>query len=190
MPMFPPSPPLPPARIAEFTPMTRPVASMSGPPELPGLIAASVWITSSIAKPLGASMRRCRADTTPVVSVRSRPNGLPIATVGSPTSTSRLLPRASGRSPSPSGSTLSTARSLETSWPRTRAVTVRSSENRTLTRSAFWMTWAFVRMLPSRSSTKPVPVDSPRWSGATSKIVGCCWTTCARMNTTPGPSRL
>ena len=31
--------------IAVFTPMSRPALSKSGPPELPGLIAASVWIT-------------------------------------------------------------------------------------------------------------------------------------------------
>ena len=38
-------PTLPGARaIAELTPITRPAASTSGPPELPGLIAASVWI--------------------------------------------------------------------------------------------------------------------------------------------------
>ena len=30
--------------IAELTPMTLPFMSSSGPPELPGLIAASVWI--------------------------------------------------------------------------------------------------------------------------------------------------
>ena len=40
--------------ICEFTPITRPAESSSGPPELPGLSAASVWITLSIEKPLGA----------------------------------------------------------------------------------------------------------------------------------------
>ena len=38
--------PLPPVAICELMPITRPAASSSGPPELPGLIAASVWITS------------------------------------------------------------------------------------------------------------------------------------------------
>jgi len=42
-----------------------------GPPELPGLIAASVWMTLSILKPFGARISRCSAETTPVVSVRS-----------------------------------------------------------------------------------------------------------------------
>ena len=30
--------------IAELTPITRPCSLTSGPPELPGLMAASVWI--------------------------------------------------------------------------------------------------------------------------------------------------
>ena len=33
--------------IAELTPTTRPSRSKSGPPELPRLIAASVWMKSS-----------------------------------------------------------------------------------------------------------------------------------------------
>ena len=40
--------PLPPVAIWVFTPTTRPRESSSGPPELPGLMAASVWMTSSI----------------------------------------------------------------------------------------------------------------------------------------------
>ena len=81
--------PLPPVSICELMPITWPCALSSGPPELPGLIGASVWMTLSIVKPLGAVIERCSAETTPVVSVRSRPNGLPIASVGSPTWTPR-----------------------------------------------------------------------------------------------------
>jgi hypothetical protein len=36
---------------AVLTPITRPSHATSGPPELPGLSAASVWITSSISRP-------------------------------------------------------------------------------------------------------------------------------------------
>ena len=43
-----PSPPPPVDRICELIPITRPRASTSGPPELPRLIAASVWIASLI----------------------------------------------------------------------------------------------------------------------------------------------
>jgi len=49
------------------------------------LIAASVWMTLSIVNPFGALISRCSAETIPVVTVRSSPNGLPIATTGSPT---------------------------------------------------------------------------------------------------------
>jgi hypothetical protein len=43
-----PSPSLPPLRVTidEFTPITSPCAFTSGPPELPGLMDASVWIMS------------------------------------------------------------------------------------------------------------------------------------------------
>ena len=79
--------PWPPSPVAiwELIPITRPAASSSGPPELPGLIGASVWMTLSMLKPLGPWIWRWSADTIPLVSVRSSPNGLPIASVGSPT---------------------------------------------------------------------------------------------------------
>ena len=82
-----PTPTLPPPeeRIWELMPITRPRASSSGPPELPRLIAASVWIASLIEKSVSASIVRFLADTTPTESEFSSPNGLPIAATGSPT---------------------------------------------------------------------------------------------------------
>ena len=77
-----PTPTLPstvPPWICDVTPMTRPVASSSGPPELPWLIAVSVWIAFGIVMPSGAWMSRPTALTMPAVIVRSSPNGLPIA---------------------------------------------------------------------------------------------------------------
>jgi hypothetical protein len=62
-----------------FTPITRPRASTKGPPELPGLSAASVWITWSISRPLRERIVRPRALTTPLVTVVSKPSGLPMA---------------------------------------------------------------------------------------------------------------
>ena len=59
--------------------MTWPSALISAPPELPGLIAASVWMAPEIVAPSGAWRSRCRAETIPVVRVWSRPKGLPIA---------------------------------------------------------------------------------------------------------------
>jgi len=51
--------------IWALTPMTRPLASSSGPPELPGLIAASVWRRCPIGKLFGAVIERPSAETTP-----------------------------------------------------------------------------------------------------------------------------
>ena len=70
--------------ICEFTPITWPSASSSGPPELPGLIAASVWRTPEIGKPLGDWISRSSAEMMPVVTVPERPNGLPMAIASSP----------------------------------------------------------------------------------------------------------
>ena len=54
----------------------------SGPPELPRLIAASVWMKSSYGP---WRISRPRAETMPAVTVPPRPNGLPIASTQSPT---------------------------------------------------------------------------------------------------------
>ena len=43
--------------MAVFTPTTAPVLVTSGPPELPGLSAASVWITCSIKRPVARAQR-------------------------------------------------------------------------------------------------------------------------------------
>ena len=76
-------------------PITSPSASSSGPPELPGLIAASVWIAPSIGKSVSDSIERSVAETTPTESDCSSPNGLPIAATGSPTCDVALGCRAS-----------------------------------------------------------------------------------------------
>ena len=88
-------PPL--VRIWELTPITRPWSSSSGPPELPGLIAASVCTAPEIEKPFGAWIVRPSADTMPLVTVPSSPNGLPIAIAGSPGWRSSEAPSSSGR---------------------------------------------------------------------------------------------
>ena len=54
--------PLESVATAVLMPTTAPLASTSGPPELPGLIAASVWIRFEIRLPLSTRDRRgpCR----------------------------------------------------------------------------------------------------------------------------------
>ena len=85
-----PTPSLPPevVLICWLIPITLPSASSSGPPELPGLIEASVWIAPSIWNSVSDSIDRSVAETTPTESDCCSPNGLPIAATGSPTSTS------------------------------------------------------------------------------------------------------
>jgi hypothetical protein len=63
-------------------PITRPCESSSGPPELPGLMRASVWMSWSSVEPRS---ERLSAEITPVVTVRSKPSGLPMATAVCPT---------------------------------------------------------------------------------------------------------
>ena len=64
-------------------PITSPRRLSSGPPELPGLMAASVWMTSWVRRSATGSGRPT-ALTTPTLTVWLRPNGLPIAITQSP----------------------------------------------------------------------------------------------------------
>src|SRR6185437_3181960 len=104
-------------KMAEFTPTTLPSMSNSGPPELPRLIGASVWMKSSY----GPSwMSRFRAETIPSVTDPPSPNGLPIAITQSPTCAVSLSPNSTNGS-AWLASTLSTARSALSSAPITLA---------------------------------------------------------------------
>jgi hypothetical protein len=97
-------------RSAVFTPMRRPAESSSGPPELPGLIAASVWITSTRSCASSVGTRRCMALTMPVDMAWPSPNGLPIVKVAWPTCKSAEEPIGIGGSDG-APSSRSTARS-------------------------------------------------------------------------------
>ena len=117
-----PSPSLPPdcVLICSLIPMTLPRESNSGPPELPGLMAASVWMPPVIVLPFGDCISRSVAETTPVVSVKSSPSGLPMATTCSPTLTAEESPIRTGRSsPVWLVSTLMRATSVDSSAPTT-----------------------------------------------------------------------
>ena len=68
--------------MAVSTPMTSPLRLNNGPPELPWLIAASVWMKSSN----GVSIRlRFNALTIPELTESPMPSGLPMAKTVSPT---------------------------------------------------------------------------------------------------------
>ena len=60
--------------IEELMPMTSPAALKVGPPELPGLMAASIWtafVTTSLLLSSVTDTGRLMADTMPVVAVFS-----------------------------------------------------------------------------------------------------------------------
>ena len=110
----------------------------SGPPELPGLIAASVWMKSWIEYRVCCSPARRRpfALMMPAVTVNAKasPSGFPTASAHSPTRVESELPNASvGR---PRASILITATSVFGSVPTTLAVNSRLSYSRTVTLSA------------------------------------------------------
>ena len=137
--------------IALLTPITRPRLSTSGPPELPGLIAASVWIAlmNAGSSPSPAETGRLRALTMPVVTVPRRPSGAPMATTGSPTTTLSELPSWTARRPLTL--TFRTARSYESSRPTSWAWTWVPSWKTTSMRVDGVLppavtTWLFVRM--------------------------------------------
>jgi hypothetical protein len=78
--------------------MTAPVASTNGPPELPGLIAASVCsaLINELPDPESPAVTgRSFALIIPRVTVPERPSGEPIAITESPTATLSLSPNSS-----------------------------------------------------------------------------------------------
>src|ERR1700726_498367 len=76
--------PCAPLIIAVLIPITSAADDTSGPPELPGLKPASVWITSLLVRRFAERIERPSAETTPAVTVDSNPSGLPIATTSWP----------------------------------------------------------------------------------------------------------
>ena len=84
---------------AVLMPTTRPRESASAPPELPGLRAASVWMTSSMIRAdrrPRAGRLRPRPLTTPAVTLPARPSGLPTATTSEPTTSRSASPYSGG----------------------------------------------------------------------------------------------
>ena len=87
----------PAALIAVFIPTTSPRRFTSGPPELPRLIAASVWMKFSNDRVASESpSARPLAETTPTVTVCSMARGLPTAITHSPTRSASESPSGSG----------------------------------------------------------------------------------------------
>ena len=164
--------------MAVFTPITSPCEETSGPPELPGLSAASVWITSSISRPVRARNERPSAETTPAVTVDSKPSGLPIATTSWPRRSRFESPSAAAGSVT-GASTRTSARSVSGSSPTTRAVRLRPSVVISSTRAAPPTTWLLVSTRPSGATMTPEPEPARA-------ALRPCQTS---MRTTAGPTR-
>ena len=126
--------------MAVLMPTRLPLTSTSAPPELPGLMAASVWMKFS--KVLMPSWLRPSALTMPQVTVWPTPNGLPIASTTSPTCSASELP--SVMTGSLSSAIFSTARSVSGSVPITLARASRPSLSCTSISSAPSTTWLLV----------------------------------------------
>ena len=144
--------------MAVFTPIRSPFMSTSGPPELPGLIAASVWMNEETL--LAPMSERASAETMPLVTVWPTPNGSPIASTRSPTCTSVAV--VDGERPAaarPPASIFSTARSARGSSSSTLAGHSRRSEVTTVISCAPSMTWWLVRITPSGRTIEPEPSD-------------------------------
>src|SRR5271165_4228921 len=98
----------------------------SGPPEFPGLMAASVWMKLPGARPLRENgFGRFRPLTIPRVTVKRKPKGLPKASTVCPGRNEVELPQGAFGILVPS--TLITARSVSGSAPISLAVIMRRS---------------------------------------------------------------
>jgi hypothetical protein len=144
---------------AVLTPMISPRELTSGPPELPGLRAASVWMMLSIRRPDCERRERPSALTTPAVRVHWKPYGLPIATTIWPARRAPDSPR--GAAVRSGARMRTTARSvcgsspIRAPWNRRPPVRVTSMS------AAPWTTWLLVRMKPSGVKRKPDPPPRP-----------------------------
>ena len=163
-PIEPASWPVPPVTlaIAVLTPITRPWSSTSGPPELPGLIAASVWIASrTLLWPEPeppACTGRWSALMMPVVTVPESPSGEPTAMTVWPCASSSELPRLAARrlvTPLARTTAMSAAGAVPTIWTGA----ARPSE-KIASSPPPWpacRTWLLVMIRPSAESTTPEP---------------------------------
>jgi hypothetical protein len=119
-----------------------PFVSTSAPPELPGLIAASVWM--KLLNGVEGPSSRPTALMMPIVTVCPTLNGSPMASTMSPTLAWSERPKVIGVNPA--AFTRTTARSVSGSVPTILPGTVRPSESVTLMSDTPSTTWSLVRM--------------------------------------------
>src|SRR4051812_18809063 len=136
-------------------PITRPDRSTSAPPELPGLIAALVWMTDERVMPLPSGTLRRTAETMPSVTLERSPSGFPRASTMSPTATCDESANVAARGLAPAMRI--TARSLAASRPMAVAGWLSPDASVTTKRVAFPTTCALVTTSPRASKTTPEP---------------------------------
>src|SRR4051794_1189192 len=183
--------PRPTPATAVLTPTTSPRPGTSAPPELPGLRAASVWMTLSmmrVAARLRAGSERPSAETTPAVTEPANPLGLPIATTSWPTRSLSASPRvAATRS---RASARSTARSESGSAPTISNENSRPSVKDALPRwRAPATTWADVSRKPSGVRAMPLPAPAGTCPPRTRRVMRRLATLGATASTTPTTAR-
>ena len=127
--------------IQVLMPITSPSMLTSAPPELPGLMAASVWMKSLMFS--AGPCVRPTAETMPAVTVDSSPSGLPTARAQSPTCTASESP-STATGMSPAAWNFTRARSMRGSLPTSSPLKVRWSCIRTLISCASPTTWLLV----------------------------------------------
>src|SRR5690606_1321421 len=154
--------------IAVTMPITSPSAVTSGPPEFPGLAAASNWIRLvSSRSPSGERNSRRKPETMPALALGPMPNGNPTATTWSPPARSRGERIVAATRSSGIDCACSTARSRSGVRPRIDASASSPSAKSTRRRGAPTTTWKFVRIVPVSTMTTPVPTlrSSSGWPG-------------------------
>ena len=130
---------------------TSPAALNTGPPELPRLSAASIWMNEL---DWLSGVLRSSALTMPAVTVLASPNGLPIRNTGSPGRNLSLSPNVtagSGRSASTFSKAISLCPAAASRVARNRVVSFKM----TITSAASAIACRLVTMTPDGSMMKP-----------------------------------
>ncbi len=144
--------------IAALTPITSPARLNIGPPELPWLMAASVWIYCCSFKPI----LRDLAEIIPCDTLTPSPYGFPKVKTLSPIRALSALPnliclKVSGWPFFDFPLIFKTAKSLGVSTPTILASYVLPLSVITVIFFALLITWAFVKICPSLRIKKPEP---------------------------------
>ena len=138
-------------------PTTSPAMFTNGPPELPGLAAASNWMSPRITWSLLTGNSRPSPETTPAETEGPIPKGNPTATTSSPGCKSPEPASTAGTRSSGIFWGLMMARSFSGRTPTTTAGDVVPSMKVTSSRLDPDTTCKLVMMVPSSFTTTPVP---------------------------------